>query len=81
MSQTKSMDKKQTLRDSHPELALEAVGWDPSQFLSGINKKGCFAPLACFKRNQVDSPSALNQNQEISQIFWLRTNQLLKQVF
>ena len=29
MSQTKNMKEKQSLQDSHPELSLEADGWDP----------------------------------------------------
>ena len=31
--------EKQPLSVTHPELAKEAVGWDPSQYLPGSNKK------------------------------------------
>lgn len=39
MSQTKNMEDKETLQDSHPELALEADGWDPSEFSAGSGKR------------------------------------------
>jgi hypothetical protein len=32
MNQTKNMKEKYSLQDSHPELALEADGWDPVDF-------------------------------------------------
>ena len=33
------MEDKETLQDSHPELALEADGWDPSEFSAGSGKR------------------------------------------
>ena len=33
------MDKKQVLRESHPELALEADGWDVALARRGFCKK------------------------------------------
>jgi hypothetical protein len=33
------MKEKKSLRDSHPELALEADGWDPTEVISGTSKK------------------------------------------
>jgi hypothetical protein len=38
MSQTKNMKEKQFLQDSHPELSLEADGWDPADFSFGSDK-------------------------------------------
>lgn len=38
LSQTKSMKEKQSLQASHPELALEADGWDPANFSFGSDK-------------------------------------------
>jgi hypothetical protein len=38
MSQTKNMNEKQSLQDSHPQLALEADGWDPADFSFGSDK-------------------------------------------
>jgi hypothetical protein len=34
-----SKEPKQSLSVTHPELAAQAVGWDPTQFLPGSNKK------------------------------------------
>ena len=38
MSQTKNMKEKQSLQESHPELSLEADGWDPADFSFGSDK-------------------------------------------
>ena len=35
MNQTKNLQEKQSLQDSHPELALEADGWAPVGFSFG----------------------------------------------
>jgi len=32
------MKEKQSLQDSHPELSLEAEGWDPGEFSFGSDK-------------------------------------------
>ena len=38
MSSSKPQPKKASLAETHPELAAQAVGWDPSVFSKGSNK-------------------------------------------
>ena len=48
--------KSLPLSQTHPDLSLEADGWDPSQVLAGTNKK---VKWKCSLGHQFESPISL----------------------